>query len=164
MYVVDVRVTSTTDMTDWWQMLVEKWDAIPQLVTSMRRKCRAIVVINGFSTSKGGPCLINEWMIKLPVCLVSSDFLTNTIHSTKQDSIAEIVLWHYQRAFDLLFVGATRRLNSAAKLTNAISLQLWHQKNRFSSGCFSCQEKLVQQKKKWNVLSLYVCLYHAYLW
>uniref|UniRef100_A0A8C4ED23 Tc1-like transposase DDE domain-containing protein n=1 Tax=Dicentrarchus labrax TaxID=13489 RepID=A0A8C4ED23_DICLA len=45
---VRARVTNTTTLADLRQMLVEEWDAIPQqcvtrLVTSMRRRCQAVV-------------------------------------------------------------------------------------------------------------------------
>ncbi|KAL7828173.1 hypothetical protein AOLI_G00313250 [Acnodon oligacanthus] len=49
------RVTNTTTLADLQQMLDEEWDAIPQqcvtrLVTSMRRRCQAVVAVYGFST------------------------------------------------------------------------------------------------------------------
>uniref|UniRef100_A0A667ZNY4 Transposase Tc1-like domain-containing protein n=1 Tax=Myripristis murdjan TaxID=586833 RepID=A0A667ZNY4_9TELE len=52
---VRARVTNTTTLADLRQMLVEEWDAIPQqcvsrLVTSMRRRCQAVVAVFGFST------------------------------------------------------------------------------------------------------------------
>ena len=52
---VRARVTNTTTLADLRQMLVEEWDAIPQqcvtrLVTSMRRRCQAVVAVYGSST------------------------------------------------------------------------------------------------------------------
>uniref|UniRef100_A0A4W6C1J2 Transposase Tc1-like domain-containing protein n=1 Tax=Lates calcarifer TaxID=8187 RepID=A0A4W6C1J2_LATCA len=52
---VRARVTNTTTLADLQQMLVEEWDAIPQwcvtrLVTSMRRRCQAVVAVYGSST------------------------------------------------------------------------------------------------------------------
>ena len=52
---VRARVTNITTLADLRQMLVEEWDAIPQqcvtrLVTSMRRRCQAVVAVYGSST------------------------------------------------------------------------------------------------------------------
>ncbi|GLD67144.1 caspase-13-like protein [Lates japonicus] len=52
---VCARVTNTTTVADLRQMLVEEWDAIPQqcvtrLVTTMRRRCQAVVAVYGSST------------------------------------------------------------------------------------------------------------------
>ena len=52
---VRIRVTNATMLADLRQILVEEWDAIPQqcvtrLVTSMRRRCQAVVAAYGFST------------------------------------------------------------------------------------------------------------------
>ena len=52
---VRVRVTNATMLADLRQILVEEWDAIPQqcvtrLVTSMRRRCQAVVAAYGSST------------------------------------------------------------------------------------------------------------------
>lgn len=52
---VRARVTNTTTLADLRQMLDEEWDAIPQqcvtrLVTSMRRRCQAVVAVYGSST------------------------------------------------------------------------------------------------------------------
>ena len=52
---VHARVTNTATLADLRQMLVEEWDAIPQqcvtrLVTSMRRRCQAVVAVYGSST------------------------------------------------------------------------------------------------------------------
>ena len=52
---VRARVTNTTRLADLPQTLVEEWDAIPQqrvtrLVTSMRRRCQAVVAVYVFST------------------------------------------------------------------------------------------------------------------
>ena len=52
---VHARVTNTTTLADLRQILVEEWDAIPQqcvtrLVTSMRRRCQAVVAVYGSST------------------------------------------------------------------------------------------------------------------
>ncbi|KAL6479536.1 hypothetical protein MHYP_G00129690 [Metynnis hypsauchen] len=49
------RVTNTTTLADLRQLLVEGWDAIPQqcvtrLVTSMRKRCQAVVAVYGSST------------------------------------------------------------------------------------------------------------------
>ena len=54
-HAVHARVTNTTTLADLRQMLVEEWDAIPQqcvtrLVTSMRRRCQAVVAVYGSST------------------------------------------------------------------------------------------------------------------
>uniref|UniRef100_A0A4W6CMA3 Tc1-like transposase DDE domain-containing protein n=1 Tax=Lates calcarifer TaxID=8187 RepID=A0A4W6CMA3_LATCA len=51
---VCARVTNTTMLADL-RLLVEEWDAIPQqcvtrLVTSMRRRCQALVAVYGSST------------------------------------------------------------------------------------------------------------------
>ena len=42
--------------------------------TSMRRRCQAVVAVYGSSTRYWGSCLLNEWIVKLPIFLVSSDF------------------------------------------------------------------------------------------
>ena len=52
---VRARVTNATMLADLRQILVEEWDAIPQqcvtrLVTSMRRRCQAVVAAYGSST------------------------------------------------------------------------------------------------------------------
>ncbi|KAL7854203.1 hypothetical protein AOLI_G00210470 [Acnodon oligacanthus] len=52
---VHARVTNTTTLADLQQMLVEEWEAIPQqcvtsLVTSMRRRCQAVVAVCGYSS------------------------------------------------------------------------------------------------------------------
>ena len=52
---VRARVTNTTTLADLRPMLVEEWDAIPKqcvtrLVTSMRRRCQAVVAVYGSST------------------------------------------------------------------------------------------------------------------
>ena len=52
---VRARVTNTTMLADLRQMLVKERDAIPQqcvtrLVTSMRRRCQAVVAVHGSST------------------------------------------------------------------------------------------------------------------
>ena len=52
---VCARVTNATMLADLRQILVEEWDAIPQqcvtrLVTSMRRRCQAVVAAYGSST------------------------------------------------------------------------------------------------------------------
>uniref|UniRef100_A0A4W6FSW7 Tc1-like transposase DDE domain-containing protein n=1 Tax=Lates calcarifer TaxID=8187 RepID=A0A4W6FSW7_LATCA len=52
---VRVRVSNTTTLADLRQMLVEEWDAVPQqcvnrLVTSLRRRCQAVVAVYGSST------------------------------------------------------------------------------------------------------------------
>ena len=49
------RVTHRTTLADLKQMLVEEWDAIPQqnvaeLVSSMRRRCQAVVSVFGNTT------------------------------------------------------------------------------------------------------------------
>ena len=49
------RVTNRTTLADLSQILIEEWDAIPQqnvakLVTSMRRRCQAVVAAYGSST------------------------------------------------------------------------------------------------------------------
>ncbi|KAJ8381891.1 hypothetical protein SKAU_G00026690 [Synaphobranchus kaupii] len=54
-HAVRARVTNTTMLADLRQILVEEWDAIPQqcvtrLVTSMRRRCQAVVTAYGSST------------------------------------------------------------------------------------------------------------------
>uniref|UniRef100_A0A3Q3GAK3 Uncharacterized protein n=1 Tax=Labrus bergylta TaxID=56723 RepID=A0A3Q3GAK3_9LABR len=53
---------NTTTLADLQRMLVEEWDAIPQqcvtrLVTSMRRRCQAVVAVYGSSARS---CLLNE--------------------------------------------------------------------------------------------------------
>jgi len=52
---IRVGVTNTTTLADLQRLLVEEWNAIPQqrvtrLVTSMRRRCQAVVVAYGSST------------------------------------------------------------------------------------------------------------------
>ena len=52
---VRARVTNTTTLAGLRQILVQEWNAIPQqcvtrLVTSMRRRCQAVVAANGSST------------------------------------------------------------------------------------------------------------------
>ena len=52
---VRARVTNANMLADLRQILVEEWDAIPQQcvtrqVTSMRRRCQAIVAAYGSST------------------------------------------------------------------------------------------------------------------
>ena len=52
---VHARVTNRTTLADLRQILIEEWDAIPQqnvarLVTSMRRRCQAVVAAYGSST------------------------------------------------------------------------------------------------------------------
>ena len=52
---VRARETNATMLADLRQILVEEWDAIPQqcvtrLVTSMRRRCQAVVAAYGSST------------------------------------------------------------------------------------------------------------------
>ena len=52
---VHARVTNRTTLADLSQILIEEWDAIPQqnvakLVTSMRRRCQAVVAAYGSST------------------------------------------------------------------------------------------------------------------
>ena len=56
---VRARVTNRTMLADLPQILIEEWDAIPQqnvarlvarLVTSMRRRCQAVVAAYGSST------------------------------------------------------------------------------------------------------------------
>ncbi|CAH1267810.1 TAZ [Branchiostoma lanceolatum] len=54
---VRARVTERTMLADLGRLLVEEWDAIPQhriarLVTSMRRRCRAVVTARGWATRK----------------------------------------------------------------------------------------------------------------
>ena len=64
---VRARVTNATMLADLRQILVEEWDAIPQqcvtrLVTSMRRRCQAVVAAYGSSTRYWGPwqCKMNK--------------------------------------------------------------------------------------------------------
>ena len=57
---VRVRVTNTTTLADLQPILVEEWNAIPQqrvtrLVTSMRRRCQAVVAAYGSSTATEAP-------------------------------------------------------------------------------------------------------------
>ncbi|GLD67633.1 caspase-13-like protein [Lates japonicus] len=64
-HAVCARVTNTTMLADLRQMLVEEWGAIPQqcvirLVTSMRRRCQAVVAMYGSYTRYWGSCLLNE--------------------------------------------------------------------------------------------------------
>ena len=52
---VRARVTNRTMFADLPQIIIEEWDAIPQqnvarLVTSMRRRCQAVVAAYGSST------------------------------------------------------------------------------------------------------------------
>ncbi|CAH1256352.1 BCAN [Branchiostoma lanceolatum] len=52
---VRARVTERTTLADLGRLLVEEWNAIPQhriarLVTSMRRRCRAVVTARGWAT------------------------------------------------------------------------------------------------------------------
>ena len=52
---VRLRVTNRTTLADLRHILIEEWDAIPQqnvarLVTSMRRRCQAVVAAYGSST------------------------------------------------------------------------------------------------------------------
>ena len=54
-HAVCARVTNANMLADLRQILVEEWDAIPQqcvtrLVTSMRRRCQAVVAAYGSST------------------------------------------------------------------------------------------------------------------
>ena len=49
------RVTNRTTLADLPHILIEEWDAIPQqkvarLVSSMRRRCEAVIAVHGSST------------------------------------------------------------------------------------------------------------------
>lgn len=60
-------------------ILFKEWDAIPhqcvtKLVSSMRRRCQAVVAVYDSSTCYSGLCFLNEEIVKLPICLVSPDF------------------------------------------------------------------------------------------
>ena len=68
-----------------WQMPVEDRDAIQQqrvtrLVTS--RRCQAVVAVFGSSTRYWGSCLLDYYIVKLPVRLGSSD-CNHPIHQTR---------------------------------------------------------------------------------
>ena len=52
---VRCRVTNRTTLADLQHILIKEWDAIPQqkvarLVSSMRRRCEAVVAVHGSST------------------------------------------------------------------------------------------------------------------
>ena len=93
--VLYVLVTNTTTMVDLKRHLVEEWNAIPQqrvtrLVTSMRRRCQAVVAAYGSATCYWGSWRCIKWItckIANMSCLflVTDREFNHPIHQTPQN-------------------------------------------------------------------------------
>lgn len=68
---VYARVTNTSPMAEEWDAISQQ--CVTKVMTSMRRRYYAVVAMHGSSTC-WDLLLLNEYIFKLPICLISSDF------------------------------------------------------------------------------------------